>query len=173
MANATQMERKAKVEFPPHPAQSAGRPSVFLAGTTHRTKDDRDWREVATDALSHLPVTIFNPFRPDWDDSWRQDITFAPFKEQVEWELDHQERADVILLYFAPYTDAPISLLELGLAARSGKAIVGCHPEYKRRGNVEVVCRVYGIEFMDTVEDLGAAAVRKLEKMLRDGNKCS
>ncbi|KAF3480041.1 uncharacterized protein GIQ15_05388 [Arthroderma uncinatum] len=100
--------------------------SVFLAGTTSRV-DARDWREVICTALSDTPVTIYNPYRADWDSSWREDINFAPYREQVEWELEKQERANIVVVYFHPSTQAPVSLLEFGLCARTpGKAIVVC-----------------------------------------------
>ncbi|KAK4237944.1 hypothetical protein C8A03DRAFT_44230 [Achaetomium macrosporum] len=159
-------DRKARVIHAPSRPAIAGQISVFLAGTTSRTAGS-DWREALADAMSHLAVTIFNPLRRDWDSSWREDPTFAPFREQVEWELDMQEQADMIVVYFGPGTDAPISLLELGLCARAGKAIVSCHPEYRKRGNVQVVCQRFGIEFLDTEDDLVRMVVERLNGLLR------
>jgi hypothetical protein len=139
--------------------------SVFLAGTTTRTAGP-DWRETLTEALAHLPVAVFNPLRADWDSTWREDVTFAPFREQVEWELDMQERADVVVVYFGPGTDAPISLLELGLCARARKAFVVCHREYRKRGNVQIVCQRFGLEFMDAAGDWAPAISNKVQGLL-------
>ncbi|KAK3693247.1 hypothetical protein B0T22DRAFT_449280 [Podospora appendiculata] len=155
----------AQVVLAPSRPKIAGKRSVFLAGTTSRTSGP-DWRETLIDALSCLPVTIFNPLRPDWDSSWREDITFGPFREQVEWELDMQERADVVVVYYGAGTDAPISLLELGLCARSGKAIVACHQHYRKRGNVHIVSQRLGIEFLDASGDLAGAVIGRLRQML-------
>ncbi|KAK3332789.1 hypothetical protein B0T19DRAFT_448654 [Cercophora scortea] len=155
----------AQVVFAPARPKIAGKRSVFLAGTTSRASSGLDWRETLTNALSHLPVTIFNPLRPDWDSSWREDITFAPFREQVEWELDMQEQADVVVVYYGPGTDAPISLLELGLCARSGKAIVACHQHYKKRGNVQIVSQRLGIEFLDASGDLAGVVIGRLRRL--------
>lgn len=136
--------------------------SVFLAGTTS-TVDGHNWRELVTTALFAEPLTIYNPYRKDWDSSWREDIDFAPFREQVEWELDKQEKADIIVLYFDPATQAPISLLELGLCARiPGKAIVLCPDGYPKRGNVQVLCRKYGVEMVDNVDELKEAIMKRL-----------
>lgn len=135
--------------------------SIFLAGTTTKT-DQRDWREVLTESLSHLPLTIINPYRPDWDSSWREDVTCAPFREQVEWELDMQDSADIVVIYFHPVTEAPISLLELGLCAKTGKAIVVCPEKYKKRGNVQIVCQRYKIEMVESIEVLKEAIMRRL-----------
>jgi len=101
------------------------------------TADDWQARLIGT-----LPagVVALNPRRLDWDASWRQSIDEPKFKEQVEWELDGLERADLIAMWFADGTKSPITLLELGLFARSGKLVVGCPPGFWRRGNIEVVC---------------------------------
>lgn len=132
--------------------------SVFFAGTTSRG----DWRKDLARSISHLSVTIFNPFRPDWDSTWKEDISDERFKGQVEWELEMQERADIIIVYFEPGTEAHISLLELGLCARSGKAIVACPEGYKKRGNVQVVCTRYNIPLMDSYEALCDELIRRL-----------
>ena len=87
------------------------------------------------------------------DATWPQSIDFAPFREQVEWELEAQEKADLLVFYFAPDTKAPITLLELGLAARR-RAIVCCPDGYWRKGNVDVVCRRYGIAQVSSLEAL-------------------
>ncbi len=139
-----------------------GLKSVFLAGTTSRV-DPTDWRDTLTTLLSTLPITIYNPYRPDWDSTWREDIDFAPYREQVEWELDMQEEADMVVVYFHPATQAPVSLLEFGLCARvPGKAIVYCPEGYWKRGNVQVVCRRFGVEVVESVEGLRDAIVRRM-----------
>src|SRR5262245_12299742 len=130
---------------PPAPRSLAGeRPSVFLAGSIEMGTAE-DWQADFELALADLDVTILKPRRDEWDASWVQSIDNRPFREQVEWELAGQEQATVIAMYFAPETKAPITLLELGLFARSGKAIVCCPAGYWRRGNIEVVCRRYGV----------------------------
>ncbi|KZL68571.1 hypothetical protein CI238_00225 [Colletotrichum incanum] len=134
--------------------------SVFFAGTTSRG----DWRKDLADCISHLPVTVFNPFRPDWDRTWKEDISDERFKGQVEWELEMQDRADIIIVYFEPDTEAHVSLLELGLCARSGKAIVACSELYKKRGNIQAVCARYGIPLVDNFKGLQEKLVSKLEE---------
>ena len=51
-------------------------------------------------------------------------------------------------LWFVPESRAPISLLELGLTARSGKVVVGCPDGFWRKGNVEVICKRFGIPLL-------------------------
>ncbi|KIW95560.1 uncharacterized protein Z519_04145 [Cladophialophora bantiana CBS 173.52] len=136
--------------------------SVFLAGTTSQV-DATDWREALSTSLLDTPVTIYNPYRADWDSSWREDINFAPYREQVEWELEKQHQADIVIFYFHPATQAPISLLELGICARApGKAIVVCPEGYWKRGNVQIVCNKFGFEMVDTLDGLKDAIRKRL-----------
>ncbi|KAH6843363.1 hypothetical protein B0I37DRAFT_384303 [Chaetomium sp. MPI-CAGE-AT-0009] len=155
--------QKAQVILAPSRPTITGEVSVFLAGTTTKASGP-DWRQTLTEAMSHLPITILNPFCAGWDHTWGP----ARISEQVEWELDMQELADVVVVYFGPETDAPISLLELGLCARSGKAIVACHRDYRKKVNVEVVCRRFGVEFFDADGDVAGSVIRKLMSLLKE-----
>lgn len=76
-----------------------------------------------------------------------------------------QEAADVIAMYFDPDTKAPITLLELGLFARTGKMIVACPEGFWKKGNVEIVCGRYGIECLGSLDELGRAIVRRLGEL--------
>jgi hypothetical protein len=153
---------KSQVIYAPSDEAPRGVKSIFLAGTTDKV-DQSEWRETLSTSLSDLPVTIYNPYRPDWDSSWTEDINFLPFREQVEWELDKQDKTDVVVIYFHPATQAPVSLLELGLCARvPGKAIVVCPEGYWKRGNVQIVCETYGVEMVDNVDALREAIVKRL-----------
>lgn len=136
--------------------------SLFLAGTTTAV-GNVDWRETLSASLSKYPITIFNPNRPDWDNTWREDITFDPYREQVLWELDKQDKADLVVVYFHPATVAPISLLEFGLSSRiPGKVIAVAPQGYSKRGNVQIVCHKYGVEFLDNIEKLHETIINKL-----------
>ncbi|KAI3330037.1 hypothetical protein F4824DRAFT_355664 [Ustulina deusta] len=153
---------KCQVIDAPSREPSRGVKTIFLAGTTMPT-DEHDWRVCLMELLADEPLTIYNPLRPDWDSTWREDISFEPYCEQVEWELDMQETADMVVVYFHPASKAPISLLELGLCARTGKAIVVCPAGYWKRGNVQIVCERHGIEMVDDVKALKGAIMRKLQ----------
>jgi hypothetical protein len=126
--------------------------TVFLAGSIEMGKAV-DWQTQLTNSLSQLDVTVLNPRRDDWDSSWKQDIKNPQFNEQVTWELDALEGADLIVMYFDPSTMSPISLLELGLNAY--KAMIVCCPAgFWRKGNVDIVCKRYGINVVETLEEL-------------------
>lgn len=150
-----------KVIKPPH---SIGRDitndnwSIFLAGSIEMGKAE-DWQTRITDTLKEivpdkLDIVIFNPRRDDWDSSWEQNIHNPQFYEQVTWELTALEKADVIIMYFAPGTKSPILLLELGLHAYSKKILVCCPKGFWRKGNVDIVCERYGIPLFENLDDL-------------------
>jgi hypothetical protein len=130
-----------QVIYAPSDESPRGVRSIFLAGTTSKV-EKTDWRENLSTPLSNVPITMYNPYRSDWDSSWREDINFAPYREQVGWELDKQERADIVVIYFHPATQAAVSLLEFGICARVlGKAIVACSEGYWKRGNMQIAKR--------------------------------
>jgi len=64
------------------------------------------------------------------------------------------EKADLIVFYFSPETKSPVSMLELGLFVRSGKVIVCCPEGFWRKGNVDVVCKKYDVQQVNTLEEL-------------------
>ncbi|MEM7245351.1 MAG: nucleoside 2-deoxyribosyltransferase domain-containing protein [Acidobacteriota bacterium] len=156
-----------RVLKPPMSLDAVGdQPSVFLAGSIEMGRAE-DWQERVTTALADEDVVILNPRRDEWDASWEQSIDNPRFREQVEWELDGQDRANVIAMYFAPDTRAPITLMELGLFARSGKVIACCPDGYWRKGNIEVVCARHDIPLVEGLEALVEAVRTKLARESR------
>lgn len=130
---------------------------VFLAGSIEMGRAE-PWQARVEEALADRPnLIVLNPRRDDWDESWIQSVENPEFRGQVEWELAGMERADLVVMYLAPDTRAPVSLLELGLCARTGKLIVCCPEGYWRKGNVDVVCRRYGVAQVEHLEGLIAA----------------
>lgn len=141
----------ATVIKPPAPPQDGC--SVFLAGSIEMGVAE-PWQEAIERALAGYDIVIFNPRRDDWDASWVQNRDNPQFHEQVRWELDALEKASVIVFCFDPATKSPVSLLELGLFARTGKAIVHCPAGFWRKGNVDIVCEKYGVPQVNTREEL-------------------
>src|SRR5438270_700084 len=104
----------AHVLKPPAPLEwSNDLRTVFLAGSIEMGHAE-PWQAAVESALRDEDVLILNPRRDEWDDTWEQSIHNEQFRGQVEWELAGQERADLIAMYFAPDTKAPVTLLELG-----------------------------------------------------------
>ena len=129
------------------------RKSVFLAGSIEMGKAE-DWQSNLTNVFHEAGYDVLNPRRDDWDSSWKQEFENPQFFQQVTWELNALEYSDLIVMYFAPDTKSPISLLELGLFARSGKIRVVCPEGFWRKGNVDIVCQYYNIPLYTNFETL-------------------
>jgi hypothetical protein len=127
--------------------------SVFLAGSIEMGAAE-DWQQSLGDWLLTKNYNVFNPRRKDWDSSWIQTYENPNFSQQVKWELNALEKADIIIMYLDPGTKSPISLLELGLHANSKKLWVVCPDGFYRKGNVEVVCSQYDIPLFNNLEEL-------------------
>ena len=130
-------------------------PTIFLAGSIDMGAAV-NWQQQVVEALKGLEdITIVNPRRDDWDSSWEQSITNDKFSEQVNWEMQQLENANLVLFYFDPKGQAPITLLELGYVLGLATDVIVCCPEgYWRRGNVQVACDRNRVPCMDTLEDL-------------------
>lgn len=137
---------------------------VFLAGSIEMGVAEQ-WQDTVTKAIlenSKHDIAILNPRRDDWDSSWVQDISNENFNEQVTWELNGLESSDVVLVYFDPATQSPITLMELGLISQLDCFVVVCCPDgFWRKGNVQMMCDKYDMllfdekqEFLDYVKEL-------------------
>jgi hypothetical protein len=158
----TGLHPQHRMIFAPNSYTKTG-PTIFLSGYIDQPL--ATWQAALSTSLSHLPITILNPHRPDWDSSWLELLSFPLFKEQVTWELDEMEKADVIAICFGVNAQGTITLMELGLFANSGKCVVACPDGYWKRGNVEAVCARYGIQVLDSAVGLEEAVVRKLTEL--------
>jgi hypothetical protein len=138
--------------------------SVFLAGSIEMGAAE-DWQSVIPELFNDRnKLTFLNPRRDDWDSSWEQKESNPQFSKQVNWEMNMLDVCDIIFMYFSPETKSPISLLELGLYANSGKMIVCCPDEFWRKGNVDIVCSRYNIPVYNTLD----AAIGRLRTELKD-----
>lgn len=140
-----------KVIKPPNKLPPAGKEnvvarSIFLAGSIENGTAS-DWQKTVEEICveKRFEVTLFNPRRDVWDPTLKQTISNPKFFEQVTWELNALDIAEKIFMYFDPNTKSPISLLELGLHAKSDKLVVCCPDVFWRKGNIEVVCDRYKI----------------------------
>ena len=150
------MERSVKLQVYKPPVEVPTHievPIVFLAGSIEQGTAE-DWQALVGRACEDLGVVFLNPRRDAWDSSWEQRIDNPHFRGQVEWELDGLQRASMIIFYFAPSTRSPVTLLELGLYAASGKAVVCCPEGFWRKGNVDITCARFGIPQVPTLEAL-------------------
>ncbi len=127
---------------------------VFLAGTIEMGNSE-DWQAKAENYFEDLnEYTILNPRRDNWDSSWEQDFENPVFYQQVNWELRGLDLAHKIIMYLDPNTKSPVSMLELGLYANSGKLLVCCPKGFWRKGNIDVVCEKYNIPIYESLDQL-------------------
>jgi hypothetical protein len=122
---------------------------LFLAGTIDNGDSD-NWQDDLIKAISNIElmrdVNVYNPRREEWPsaDNYRE------IDRQIEWELFHLEKADLIVMNILASSKSPISLMELGLFAKGGRLIVFCPKSFYRYDNVRVVCKRYGIPLFTT-----------------------
>lgn len=143
-----------RVIYPPQPITiSSSEKLVFLAGSIENGVAE-DWQAAFIHRLNATDWVVLNPRRQEWDATWEQSLNNPQFVEQVNWELEGLERADIIVMNFIPQTLSPISLLEFGLHARTNKLVVCCPDSFWRKGNVDVVCQRYHIQQVNDIDGL-------------------
>lgn len=152
------------------PKNPDGTPSIFLGGSIEMGKAE-DWQTRLTNRLMSDEevgnLIVLNPRRDDWDSSWEMNPKKGTeFFKQVNWELDSQEKASILVYWFVDGTMSPITLLELGLALGqdSTRVIVYATPRYARYGNVKITCDKFDTEVYDN-EDL---FYEELKVMIRE-----
>lgn len=142
------------------------RARLFLGGSIDMGKAT-DWQRAMIAALTTERVAILNPRRPDWNPAWKPEASDQNFRQQVEWELAALDSADIIILYFAPGSQSPVSLLEMGLHARSGKLIIFCPDGFWRKGNVDITAARYGAQQVSSFDELHSAVRARIAMVNR------
>ncbi len=130
---------------------------VFLAGSIEMGTAE-DWQKQLIKQLSEKyldkHLTLLNPRRENFDPSEEKSADNVYFSTQVDWELEGLSVSDYTFMYFDPNTKSPITLLELGLQADSiCQLIVVCPDGFYRQGNVEIVCKAYGISYTTSLDE--------------------
>lgn len=151
-----QKKEAAAYMLRPHeelPAEVAGDRSftkIFLAGTIDMGNSE-DWQTALFERFSEADgrFILFNPRQEHWDASRPGEMDY-----QVNWELEHLEEADIIIMNIIGSSQSPISLLEMGLHAREGKLHVVCEASYYRYDNVRITCSYYGIPLYSSLDEL-------------------
>ena len=131
------------------------KPTIFMAGSIEMGKAE-DWQSKFAERFDALGFEVFNPRRADWNSDWIQSFENPHFYQQVDWELNALEKSNYILMHFSGGTLSPISLLELGLYAHSGKLLVHCDDDFWRKGNVDMVCKRWNIPQFNSLEAIVA-----------------
>ncbi|RVU03538.1 hypothetical protein EOE18_15585 [Novosphingobium umbonatum] len=137
------------------------RPRVFLGGSIDMGNAP-DWQKEVIAALGQDEVDLLNPRRADWNPAWKPVASEPNFRTQVEWELAALDSADIVIMNFSAGSQAPVSLLEMGLHARGGKLIVLCPEGYWRKGNVDITAARYGVKQVADLPELLAELRKRL-----------
>lgn len=153
----------SQVIYAPQPIPLSALPKVFLSGSIDNGQAE-EWQTRLCKACIDLEVIFLNPRRPDWDSTWEPVKTNPQFCQQVNWELDGLEMADLIVVYITAASKAPITLLELGLHAHQSNLIVCCEEGFWRKGNVDIVCERYGIKQVEGFDQMVEALKEKLSQ---------
>ena len=135
------------------PSNLSGWTTVFLAGTIDNGNSE-DWQQTVAGKLAGRDrrYLLYNPRQEEWHPEREGEMEY-----QIHWELEHMEKADYILMVFLDGSQSPITLLELGLHARSGKLLVVCTPGFYRYDNVRITCDRYGVPVFGSINEAIAA----------------
>lgn len=128
----------------------SGFTKVFLAGTIDMGNSE-DWQAETKSWFEQRQgrYILFNPRRDSWNGGADGEMEY-----QVNWELGHLEQADIILMNILGSSKSPVTLLEMGLYASSGKLYVACEPSYYRYDNVRITCSYYGVPLYNSLDEL-------------------
>ncbi|WP_298900513.1 nucleoside 2-deoxyribosyltransferase domain-containing protein [uncultured Psychroserpens sp.] len=119
----------------------------FLAGSIDYNASN-PWRESLI-KKAKASIHFFDPTRRDHDS-----LSHAEMQNHIHWELEALELSDTIVLHFLRTAKSPISLVELGLYARSGKLIVVCPNTFYQRRYIEVLCKKYSIVLCNSLNEV-------------------
>lgn len=135
---------------------------IFLAGTIDNGSSV-DWQREVIKKLSSeakdekywliapgedVEITIFNPRREQWNPG----AIMEDIAEQILWEEEKLDEADLILMVIQDDSKSPISLLELGLYGPSGRMVVFCTDKFYRYTNVRMTCEKYLIPLVNSTD---------------------
>ena len=123
--------------------------SVFLAGTIDNGASV-DWQQELIKLLADNDnIVLYNPRK----DSWDKNAGPEAIEKQALWELEMQDKVDIVVMNILPGSQSPICLLELGLHLGHKKPIMlFCSEGYWRWTNVRVTAQRYfpeGLEIWD------------------------
>jgi hypothetical protein len=138
-------------------------PVLFLAGGITGCPG---WQKTMSDSLLESDKDndyyIVNPRRKDWPDD-PVEVT-----KQIKWEHDMLDLADCVSFWFPKETLCPITLFELGVQLGQRKnVIVGMHPEYARRQDLEIQIPLYNkyVPIVYSLEDLTRLTSRRMNSL--------
>jgi len=131
--------------------------SLFVAGWISNCPN---WQEEFILYFKDKTITIFNPRRKNFDIN-NKNLEL----EQITWEHNHLEKADIISFWFPKETLCPIVLYELWKYIKSDKQIfIWVDSEYQRKSDVEIQTKLVNpdIEIVYSIKDLAEQILKTL-----------
>lgn len=130
---------------------------LFLAGGISNCPD---WQQQVIHLLDGEDIVVLNPRRRE---VFTEDIADA----QIRWEYGALKSVKTVLFWFPKETLCPITLFELGVFSQrtNTRLLVGTHPDYARRFDVEVQMKLSRPEVIihDNIEDMVADYLSALQ----------
>lgn len=126
-----------------------------------------DWQADVVKMLEGTDLVVLNPRRSS---AFTGDIA----DEQIRWEYEALRAVKTVLFWFPQATLCPITLFELGVFSqrKDTRLIVGTHPDYARRFDVQVQMELSRPEVAihDNIEDMVSEYLSVLQAdVLLDG----
>jgi len=131
--------------------------SLFIAGWISWCPD---WQKEYINYFRDTSLAVLNPRRTDFN---IEDKSVEI--EQITWEHEHLEKADIISFWFGKETICPIVLYELGKYANSNKEIyVWVDPAYERKSDVEIQMDLVrpNLQVVNSLKDLANQILKTL-----------
>jgi len=128
--------------------------SIFLGGAIDQNKA-RDWQTEVSDALSEFDITILNPRRDDWDESWETCADREPFRSQ---------ECDMCLYVYTKDSKAPITMFENGAWGTRKDCLVCVEEGFYRQGNLDIYMNHFQIPIYHNLDEMLVDLKAVLEK---------
>lgn len=161
-------ERLEVFTAPELPMSKPGFTKIFLAGTIDLGNSD-NWQSDFIERIKQISIKtttdrfiIYNPRREKFNSNEPQKFENPIINQQIGWELDRMDHSDVIVMNILKDSKSPITLMELGLYAKSGKLLVVCEDGYYRQGNVDFMCSRYNIPLYRSIGDIRIGDIRNI-----------
>lgn len=160
------------VDAPSNKKPIDGSFTVFLAGTIDCDNGSEDWQHklcdmAEADDSNGRALTIYNPRRKEFTDN-----SSSAVRKQIKWEHEHMDDVDLIVMNLLDNSKSPISLMEIGMYAESGKLVVFCTDKFYRYDNVEMVCKKYNVPLHNTtdVNDIYKEIKKRSDKKIAESH---
>lgn len=146
---------------PPQGQATSENARIFLAGLGDNASYESFielLQKRLRDIYPHFPgVSVYKSFQLKNDPQ----VDKAP-DAQVDWELEQQDRAHVIVIFFHHGGDDSEALFTLGYHAHDKNVLVSCQKSYRFIGKAQAVCIRYNVPVTDSLGGLVDLLVARL-----------